>query len=92
MRTIVTDSQGRQAEVIKEQGEQLEIRYFNNRTAFVHKSRVSMPATNHYAPAKGQLVIEAIERMKKEAEQSNTDFARGAAMAYGLVLDILKGH
>jgi len=92
MRTIVTDSQGRQAEVIKQVGEQLEIRYFNNRTAFVHKSRVSMPQSNHYAPAKGQLVIEAIERMKNEAEQSNTDFARGAAFAYGLVLDILKGH
>jgi hypothetical protein len=97
MKTIVTDSQGRQAEVIKEQGEQLQIRYFNNRTAFVHKSRVSMPATNTYLEGsdfkrlavKIQQGYEAIEKMKAEAEKYSNDFARGATHGYRLALEVL---
>jgi hypothetical protein len=97
MKTIVTDSQGRQAEVIKQVGEQLEIRYFNNRTAFVHKSRVSMPATNTYVEGsefkrlavKIQQGYEAIEKMKAEAEKYSNDFAQGSAYAYGKALEVL---
>ena len=36
------------------------------------------------------LTITTIEGMKKTAEESNTDFARGAEMAYSLVLDMLN--
>lgn len=86
----VTDAQGRQAQVIREVGEQLEIRYMNNRTAFVHKSRVSMPQSNHYSPSKNGLIIEAIERMQKEAEQYKNDYAQGMVNAYDLVLEMLK--
>jgi len=97
MKTIVTDSQGRQAEVIKQVGEQLQIRYFNNRTAFVHKSRVSMPATNTYVEGsdfkrlavKIQQGYEAIESMKAEAEKYSNDFARGATHGYRLALEVL---
>ena len=36
------------------------------------------------------LTIQSIEGMKKTASESNTDFARGAEMAYSLVLDMLN--
>jgi len=92
----VTDPQGRQADIIGNNGEQIQIRYLNGKIAWFHQSRLSIPQTNSLASdyaklaVKVQAAYESIERMRNESEQYKGQFAAGAFMAYGAAIELLE--
>ena len=71
---------------------------FNNGTVKGYRpeqvQEIGTPANSLKPPSRERdrllQTIEAIEGMQKTASESKTDFAQGAAMAYGLVLDMLN--
>jgi predicted nucleotide-binding protein len=91
----VTDPQGRQADIIGNNGEQVQIRYLNGKIAWFHQSRLSIPQTNSLASDYAKLAVklqaayEYLERERKKAEQHSTQFAAGAFMAYGSAMEVL---
>jgi predicted nucleotide-binding protein len=92
----VTDPQGRQADIIGNNGEQVQVRYLNGKIAWFHQSRLSIPQTNSLASDYAKLAVklqaayESLERMRKEAEQHPGQFAAGAFMAYGSAMEVLE--
>ena len=95
MRQVKTHD-GKYGVIIFEKNEQCEVRYNNGKTNWYRKNQLTeLTADQPTKPPSRErdkllLTITTIEGMKKTAEESNTDFARGAEMAYSVVLDMLN--
>lgn len=95
MRQVKTHD-GKYGVIIFEKNEQCEVRYNNGKTNWYRKNQLTELKADQPTkpPSRAHdhllLTIQTIEGMHKRASESNTDFARGAEMAYSLVLDMLN--
>ena len=88
---------GKEGTIVERKTNQVIVK-FNNGTVKGYRpeqvQEIGTPANSLKPPSRERdkllLTIKAIEGMHKTAKESNTEFARGAEMAYSLVLKMLN--
>lgn len=93
----VRTNDGKEGTIVERKTNQVLVK-FNNGTVKGYRpeqvQEIGKPANSLKPPSRERdkliRTIETIEGMKKIAKESNTEFARGADMAYSLVLDMLN--
>lgn len=94
MKQVITHD-GKYGVIIFDKNEQCEVRYYNNKTNWYRKHQLTefvQQVTKPPSRERDHLlhIINAIDGMHKTSQESTTDFAQGAEMAYRLVLDMLN--
>jgi hypothetical protein len=93
----VRTNDGKEGTIVERKTNQVLVK-FNNGTVKGYRpeqvQEIGKPANSLKPPSRERdrllLTIEAIEKMNKAAKESKTEFARGAEMAYSVVLEMLN--